>query len=91
MPNLGAPELLILLLIVVLIFGAAKLPTLARSMGQSLRIFKAETRSLREEDEKAKSETDRPAELTATEKDRLAELDRREAEIKAERDRLSGN
>ena len=38
--NLGATELIIILLIVVLIFGAAKLPKLARSMGQVQREFK---------------------------------------------------
>jgi sec-independent protein translocase protein TatA len=38
--NLGAPELLILLLIVLLIFGGAKLPKLARSLGQAQKEFK---------------------------------------------------
>ncbi|NED53976.1 hypothetical protein G3I24_24150, partial [Micromonospora aurantiaca] len=32
MPNIGTPELLIILLVVVLIFGSAKLPQLARSL-----------------------------------------------------------
>ncbi|MCD4525749.1 twin-arginine translocase TatA/TatE family subunit [Nocardioides sp. cx-173] len=50
MPN-GA-EWLVILAIVILVFGAAKLPALARSTGQSLRIFKAETKGLREDDEK---------------------------------------
>lgn len=45
MPNLGAPELLIMLVVFMLLFGAARLPDLARSVGQSLRIFKAETRA----------------------------------------------
>lgn len=40
--NLGGWHLLIILAIVVLIFGAAKLPALAKSIGQSTRIFKAE-------------------------------------------------
>lgn len=38
--NLGASELLIILLIVLLIFGSAKLPKLARSIGQAQREFK---------------------------------------------------
>jgi len=38
--NLGATELLIILLIVLLIFGSAKLPKLARSIGQAQREFK---------------------------------------------------
>ena len=38
--NLGPTELIIILLIVVLIFGGAKLPKLARSMGQAQKEFK---------------------------------------------------
>jgi sec-independent protein translocase protein TatA len=38
--SIGAPELLILLLVVLLIFGGAKLPKLARSMGQAQTEFK---------------------------------------------------
>ncbi|NGN93740.1 twin-arginine translocase TatA/TatE family subunit [Nocardioides sp. KC13] len=91
-PMIGMPqgaEWLIILAIVILVFGAAKLPELARGTGQALRIFKTETKGLRDDDEKEKVE--KPAELTASEKERIAELERREAEIKAERERLSGN
>ncbi len=57
-PLIGMPqgaEWLVILAIVVLVFGAAKLPALARSSGQALRIFKAETKELRssEKDEDA--------------------------------------
>jgi sec-independent protein translocase protein TatA len=41
MGSLGAPELLILLLIILLVFGGTKLPKLARSLGQAQREFKA--------------------------------------------------
>lgn len=43
-------EWLVILAIVVLVFGAAKLPDLARSSGQALRIFKTETKDLRDDD-----------------------------------------
>jgi sec-independent protein translocase protein TatA len=46
MPNIRGPELLILVLVVVLLFGAKRLPDAARSIGRSLRIFKAETKGL---------------------------------------------
>ena len=44
-------ELVILLAVLVVLFGATKLPTAARSIGQSIRIFKAETRGSRSEDQ----------------------------------------
>lgn len=43
-------EWLVILAIVVLVFGAAKIPDLARGMGQGLRIFKAETKGLTKDD-----------------------------------------
>ena len=52
-PMIGMPqglEWLVILAIVVLVFGAAKLPDLARSSGQALRIFKTETKGLRDGD-----------------------------------------
>lgn len=38
--NIGAPELLIILVVVLLLFGAAKLPGLARSLGASTKEFR---------------------------------------------------
>jgi sec-independent protein translocase protein TatA len=38
--NLGVPELLIILAVVLLVFGSTRLPKLARSMGQASREFK---------------------------------------------------
>lgn len=49
MPNLRWQELLIIVLIVVLLFGAKRLPDAARGIGRSLRIFKAETKGLNED------------------------------------------
>ena len=40
MPSIGAPELLIILLIVLVLFGATRLPKLGRSMGQGIKGFK---------------------------------------------------
>lgn len=46
-------EWLILLLIIVLLFGAKRLPDAARGIGRSLRIFKAETKALGDDDSTA--------------------------------------
>lgn len=65
----GGSEWLIILAIVILVFGAAKLPELARGTGQALRIFKAETKGLRDDDEDDKDSpaVPPPAIPTATE------------------------
>ena len=44
MRGFGTTELLILLAIVLLLFGARRLPDLARSVGRSLKIFRAEVK-----------------------------------------------
>jgi sec-independent protein translocase protein TatA len=50
-PNLGPTELIIILVVIVLLFGAKRLPDMARSIGRSAKILKAETKGLRGEDE----------------------------------------
>lgn len=40
MPSIGAPELIIILLVVLLLFGSTKLPKLARSIGEASKEFK---------------------------------------------------
>ncbi|WP_394619667.1 Sec-independent protein translocase subunit TatA [Lentzea sp. JNUCC 0626] len=49
MGNLGATELLIIAAVVLLLFGSKKLPEMARSLGRSAKILKAESAGLREE------------------------------------------
>ncbi|HLR94546.1 MAG TPA: Sec-independent protein translocase subunit TatA [Jiangellaceae bacterium] len=56
--GLRPQELLIILLIVVILFGAKKLPQVARGMGQSLRIFKSETRTLSDENDDDQGKAD---------------------------------
>jgi sec-independent protein translocase protein TatA len=51
--GLGGTELLIILAVLLLLFGASKLPELARGSGQALRIFKSETKGLMDDDGKA--------------------------------------
>jgi sec-independent protein translocase protein TatA len=46
MPNLGATELIIILVIVIAVFGAGKLPELGGALGKGVKEFKAATREV---------------------------------------------
>jgi sec-independent protein translocase protein TatA len=48
----GWPHLIVILVIVVLLFGAPKLPGLAKSIGQSMRIFRGEMKTMKDENGK---------------------------------------
>lgn len=66
--NLGTPEVILIVALIVLLFGASKLPELARGSGRALRIFKAETKGLMDEDEEKSSlEEKKPSTETRSE------------------------
>lgn len=48
--NLSGPTLIVILFVILLLVGAPKLPALARSLGQSVRILRKETSSASEID-----------------------------------------
>ncbi len=50
MPNIGTMEIFLIVLLIMVLFGAKRLPDASRSLGRSLRIFKAETKGLRDDD-----------------------------------------
>jgi sec-independent protein translocase protein TatA len=52
--NIGPTEIILILLVLVLLFGAKKLPELARGSGRALRIFKSETKGLMDDDDDEK-------------------------------------
>ena len=52
--NLNGWHLIILLVVILLLFGAAKLPALAKSMGQSARVFRGEMKAMKDEDTASK-------------------------------------
>jgi sec-independent protein translocase protein TatA len=56
--NINGPELLILLAVVLLLFGAKKLPDLARSLGSSAKEFRAGLKEGAEEEEESEASTD---------------------------------
>ena len=77
--DLGTPELLIILAIVVLVFGASKLPELARGSGRALRIFKAETKGLSDDDAEKDVKTESQRELDSRQAVERAEFEAKQA------------
>ena len=55
--NIGGPEILIILVVVLLLFGAKKLPDLARSIGASAKEFKKGVEDGADEDEDQSEDT----------------------------------
>jgi sec-independent protein translocase protein TatA len=49
-------HIIVVVVVLVLLFGAKRLPDAARSLGRSMRILKAETRGLADDDVRAKAE-----------------------------------
>lgn len=57
MPDLGTGEIIIIAIVILILFGSAKLPQAARSLGRSMRIFKSETKGLiTDEEEQPKTQ-----------------------------------
>ncbi|MEQ7125947.1 twin-arginine translocase TatA/TatE family subunit [Actinopolymorpha sp. B11F2] len=62
MPNLGPTELIIIGVVLVLLFGATRLPQTAKGLGQALKIFKKE---IRDEDKPQADAPPQPIDQTA--------------------------
>ena len=58
MPDLGPWEILIIAVVILVLFGAKKMPDAARSLGRSMRIFKTEIKGMHDDDAPA---TQQPA------------------------------
>jgi sec-independent protein translocase protein TatA len=72
MPNVGPWEIILLLLLALLLFGAKRLPEIGRSMGRGLREFK-DSVSGKDDDEPAELPvTTTPAETPARERDTVS-------------------
>jgi sec-independent protein translocase protein TatA len=79
--------IVLLIVLVILLFGANKLPGLARNMGKSMRIFKSEVEEMRGDDKGAAADDDedeRPARSSRPRDDR--EYDPRDREDSADRE-----
>lgn len=60
-------HIVVLAIVVLVLFGAKRLPDGARAIGRSLRIFKAETKGLMDDDVRAKADADARAEIETDE------------------------
>lgn len=49
MPSLGVPEIILILLVVLIFFGAKKIPELAQGLGKGLREFRKAAREVQED------------------------------------------
>ncbi|MER5885783.1 Sec-independent protein translocase subunit TatA [Streptomyces sp. NPDC001941] len=66
MGRLGPTEIILILVVVVLLFGAKKLPDMARSLGKSARILKSEAKAMKSDDkESAPADPPHPGDQTA--------------------------
>jgi sec-independent protein translocase protein TatA len=83
MSGIGAPELLIILLVVLLLFGSTRLPKLARSLGQASREFKEGVKEGATEGSAEPARPDDKITMTRAELDALLERERKAREDQA--------
>ncbi len=69
----GGWELIVIVLVIVLLFGAKKLPELARGSGQALRIFKDETKGLQSDSDDSATPEQREIEARQADTERTRE------------------
>ncbi len=62
MGNLGATEIILIVLVILLFFGARKLPELAQGLGKGIREFRKATREIQDEVEGEIRKDDKPKE-----------------------------
>ncbi|MFF5921395.1 Sec-independent protein translocase subunit TatA [Streptomyces flavochromogenes] len=53
MGRLGPTEIILILVVIILLFGAKKLPDMARSLGKSARILKSEAKAMKSDDQQS--------------------------------------
>ena len=73
--TIGAPELIIALVVILLLFGAKRIPELARGLGSGVREFKAGTKEGQLEDKKDKQKKDEEGVTSETKTDDEAKLE----------------
>ena len=82
--NFGTTEIILIVAVLFLLFGATRLPQLAKSLGQSRKAFKDGMREAEEEEKAEQSKLTSPAapQINQMSDDALAEEMRRRGEVK---------
>jgi sec-independent protein translocase protein TatA len=80
--NLGFPELLIIMVVILLLFGAKRIPEIAGSMGKGIREFK---KNINDATREVTAETNPSIEADTQSRLTSAEIERRQAREEAER------
>ena len=69
MRNIGAPEIIVIAVLLIVIFGWKRLPDAARSLGRSARVFKSEVDEMKNDGKDAKRSDTVPGETVRRESD----------------------
>ena len=82
---LGTTEIILIVAVLFLLFGASRLPQLAKSLGQTRKAFKEGMREAEEEEKAEKQQLSSPAapQITEMSDEALAEEMRRRAEVRS--------
>ncbi|MFC0315517.1 Sec-independent protein translocase subunit TatA [Gordonia phosphorivorans] len=83
MGGIGAWEIAIIVIVLVLLFGAKKLPDMARGLGRSMRVFKSEISEMQNDGKAADKPAEQaelpPAQRPSTTDDIIAETDHKKS------------
>lgn len=78
---LGWPEIVMILVVVLILFGAKKLPELAKGLGSGIKEFKKATRDVQEDLQRAIEEEPAPPRRTPPPESTQSKVEKRPAEV----------
>jgi sec-independent protein translocase protein TatA len=88
--GIGGPELLIILVIILLLFGAKRLPELAKGLGKSMKEFKKATQDVQEDFREAMDSAD-PSKPEDAKKNSVESVEAKKESVKPVEDKEPAN